>query len=105
LADLEETTVFSSRGNFQRVSDVTEISFRNTLDRIQRLDGRTTVTVVGRRAEGVGPRAFSQQLGRWMQVIPLPRGYTWSEDSVSRQTAAQIDELLGAGLLSVVLVF
>src|SRR5690606_37733223 len=43
--------------------------------------------------------------GRWMQVIPLPRGYTWSEDSVSRQTAAQIDELLGAGLLSVVLVF
>ena len=105
LFDLKETRVFSNRGNLQRVGDVTTVGFKKTLDSIHRTNGKTTVTVLGRRTEGVGPREFSQTLQQLMSKFPMPRGYTWAEDSMSRQTAAQIRDLLEAGALSVVLVF
>ncbi len=105
LTDLRETRVFSNRGNFQRLDDMTDVGFRKTLGSIYRRDGRTTITVLGRRAEGVSPNEFSQILSSVMSKFPMPRGYTWAEDSMSQQTAAQIAELIQAGLLSIVLVF
>ncbi|MCA8957309.1 MAG: efflux RND transporter permease subunit [Planctomycetes bacterium] len=105
LHDLRETLVFSNRGSRQRLGDMARIEFRKTMDNIARDNGRTTVTVLGRRAEGIGPKQFSATLRGIMSKFALPRGYEWSEDSMTQQTSAQIAELMQAGLLSVVLVF
>jgi HAE1 family hydrophobic/amphiphilic exporter-1 len=84
---------------------MTAVEFRKSLNAIDRMDGRTTVTVLGRRAEGFGPKELSDLLAGVMEKFSLPRGYSWSEQSVSQETAAQIAELVQAGALSVVLVF
>ncbi len=105
LADLRETEVFSSRGNFQDLESLSQIRFQETLDSITRLDGRTTVSLVGQRKQGIGPRKFSRQLQRVMQQFALPSGYAWSEDSMSQQTELQLTQLAQAGILSIVLVF
>src|SRR5690606_33128486 len=85
--------------------DLSEIRFERAMHEIERSDGRTSVTIVGKRSEGVGPRAFSQELAQVMRRFPLPRGYRWSEESVFRQQEEQMSELLSAGVLSVTLVF
>ena len=105
LSDLRETLVFTDRGGFQRVGDLTEIRFEKSLGSISRLNGKTTVSLVGRRANGVGPADFSNALGEIMADFPLPRGYEWSEESMSRQTATQIWDLVNVAFLSVTLVF
>lgn len=105
LTDLKETRVFSGSGSTQRISDLASIGFQPTMNSIYRVDGRTTVTLLGRRTEGVGPKELTKMLEVEMARFPLPRGYHWSEHSMSQETAAQINELLQAGLLSIVLVF
>jgi HAE1 family hydrophobic/amphiphilic exporter-1 len=105
LAVLKETKVFSNRGSTQRVGDMADVNFTPTMGSITRVDGRTTVTVLGRRTKGIGPKEFTKMLGSVMAKFPLPRGYEWSEHSMSTETAAQITELLQAGVLSIVLVF
>jgi len=97
--------VFSSRGNTQRLGDMAKISFKPMMDSVNRVDGRTTVTLLGRRTTGVGPNQLTEMLKSEMAKFPMPRGYSWSEHSMSRETAAQITELIQAGLLSIVLVF
>lgn len=105
LLDLKDTQVFGSRGAFQRVDDLSKIRFRRSLQTIERNDGRTSVAILGRRAETVGPLAFSAALAKAMAKIPLPRGYSWREDSPSTQTQMEFKELLQALGLSIVLVF
>jgi HAE1 family hydrophobic/amphiphilic exporter-1 len=105
LKDLQETQVYGRSGAFQRVDELSTIRFRKTLGTIDRNDGRTSVTLLGRRAEGVGPLAFSAVLNKTMARVALPRGYDWIEDSSSKQTGAEIKELLQALGLSIVLVF
>ena len=105
MLDLKDTEVFAGTGTFQRLADLSEIRFERAMHEIERSDGRTSVTIVGKRSEGVGPRAFSQELAQVMRRFPLPRGYRWSEESVFRQQEEQMSELLSAGVLSVTLVF
>ena len=105
LTDLRETRVWSSRQSAQPLSDMAQIEFRKTLGSIFRRDGKTTVRVVGRRAEGIGPRAFSKLLNEEMRRFGLPRGYSWSEESASRDTEQEMLELWSALILSLILIF
>ncbi|MEZ5963483.1 MAG: efflux RND transporter permease subunit [Planctomycetota bacterium] len=105
LLDLKETEVFANTGTFQRLADLGEIRFERSMAEIERTDGKTSITIVGKRQDGVGPKAFSEDLARVMRHFPLPRGYSWSEDSVFRKQEEEMQELLSAGALSVTLVF
>lgn len=105
LVDLKETRVWKENGAFQRIGDLSQISFVRSLERINRLDRKTTIQLEGRRADGVTSIAFSDTLRRLMLENPLPRGYTWSEASYSNEIAEQLEELQSAGLLSIALVF
>jgi HAE1 family hydrophobic/amphiphilic exporter-1 len=105
LLDLKETQVFSGRGADPRIAEMSDVRIQKSLASIRRVDGRTGITIVGRRSDGVGARAFRAALEREMKRYPLPRGYSWSEDSPARESEEQIAELIQAMLLSVVLVF
>ncbi|MBK8978253.1 MAG: efflux RND transporter permease subunit [Planctomycetes bacterium] len=105
LFDLRETQVFNRRGSFQRVEDVSEIRFERSLETIRREDGKTHVSIVGERADGVSTRDFSELLRNVMGSTYLPRGYSWSEASRTTEVRAQLAQLADAGLLGVVLVF
>jgi HAE1 family hydrophobic/amphiphilic exporter-1 len=105
MLDLKETRVFSRSGAMQRLQDLSTVSLRRTLPRIESIDGRVHCTLVGRRAEGISSREFSDQLGAVMARFPLARGYSWSEDSGQRRTAQELVELLRIMALSVTLVF
>lgn len=105
LKDLKEAQVFASRGTFQRLGDVGTVRFQPMLPAIERKDGKTSLVIVGKRAPDVGANAFGEVLKRVMDRYVLPRGYSWAEDSASRDTQMQIRELLQAMLLSVTLVF
>lgn len=105
LYDLKETQVWSGGGTFQRLEDITNIRFVRSLDEINRIDGKTHVSVVGERAADAGPGDISVALREVMQSTPLPRGYSWSEESPSRDVELQLQELVDAGYLSLTLVF
>jgi HAE1 family hydrophobic/amphiphilic exporter-1 len=105
MLDLKNTEVFANTGTFQRLANLGEVRFERAMNEIERNDGRTSITIVGKRKDGVGPKAFSEDLRKVMQRYPLPRGYSWSEDSVFREQEEQMSELLSAGALSVTLVF
>lgn len=105
MDDLRETQVFSSKGAFQRLSDLGDIRFEPTMPGITRIDGKTSSTIIGRRITGVGPREFTEKLKRMLSQYSFPVGYSWIEDSPARDTAEQIKELAMAGGLSVLLVF
>ena len=93
LRDLKDTKVWSSRQSSQAIDEMARIRFRKTLGSIFRRDGKTTVSLVGRRTPGTGPRAFSKILHNTMRRFPMPRGYSWEEDSASRDTEQQMQEL------------
>jgi len=105
LKDLKDTRVWSSRQSSQSIDEMARIRFRKALGTIFRRDGKTTVTLVGRRTPGTGPRAFSKILSSNMRRFKMPAGYSWEEDSASRETERQMDELRDAGTLSVILIF
>jgi HAE1 family hydrophobic/amphiphilic exporter-1 len=105
LFDLRETQVFSQGGAFQRLADITDIRFQRSLDEINRIDGKTHVTLVGERAPDVDPGRMALVLREIMQSSPLPRGYSWSEESASNDVMLQLQELLDAAWLSITLVF
>jgi HAE1 family hydrophobic/amphiphilic exporter-1 len=105
LLDLKETQVLAGESSFQRLGDLSHIRFRQSLGSIERTDGRTHVSIIGRRAEGVGPLALTSVLEDVMRRYPLPRGYSWSEVSKYRESREQTTELGGALLLGIVLIF
>jgi HAE1 family hydrophobic/amphiphilic exporter-1 len=105
MLDLKDTEVFAGTGTLQRLADLGDIRFERAMNEIERIDGRTSITIVGKRRDGVGPKAFSEELGRLMRRYPMPRGYSWSEDSAFREQEEQMNELYSAGALSVTLVF
>lgn len=105
LLDLKETQVFSSSGQFQRLGSITDIGFRRTLGEIRHRDGKTVVSLVGRRSDDVTSGAMSAKLEEVMRGVALPRGYEWTEESRRGEMQGQFNELLDAFLLSVVLVF
>lgn len=106
LLDLKDTQVITARGGtFQRLDDLSQVRFERTLQSIERRDGRTSLVILGRRTPEAGPLAFSEALGQALGKIPFPRGYSWAEDSSSRQAQMEIKELAQAFLLAVTLVF
>lgn len=105
MLELKDTRVFSAAGATQRLSDLGSVRMRRTLPTIDSIDGRVQVTVVGRRAEGTGSRAMSSALADEMATFPLARGYSWSEESGQKATAAELEELLRIMALSITLVF
>ncbi len=105
LYDLKETKVYSTSGTFQRIDDVAEIRFERALSQIRRTDGKTNVTIVGERAPDIGARELSDTLGKVLSTTQLPRGYSWSEDSPTRDVQLQLAEIWDAFLLALVLVF
>jgi HAE1 family hydrophobic/amphiphilic exporter-1 len=105
LKDLKDTQIWSRRQSAQSLDEMARIRFQKALGSIFRRDGKTTVTLVGRRTPGVGPRAFSGILKSNMRRFPMPKGYSWEEDSASRETERQMEELRDAGILSVILIF
>lgn len=105
LLDLKDTEVFANTGSFQRLADLGEIKFEKAMAEIERFDGKTSLTIVGKRQDGIGPKVFSEELRKVMRRYPLPRGASWSEDSAFRAQEEQMSELLSAGLLSITLVF
>jgi len=105
LLDLKDTQVFSSRGNFQRLSSLADIQFEEAVSSIRRQDGRTNVTLVGRRAAGVGAGEMGRVLSSVMKRHPLPRGYSWTDESQFREEQVEMGELLDALYLGITLVF
>ncbi len=105
LLDLKEFKVWSEGGEFQRLEDISDITFRQSLRSIERLDGKTQVTLVGKRKSGVATHAMSAKIREAMDEVVLPRGYSWSEDSRTMDLRAQMEELRDAGILSITLVF
>ncbi|MEM7201736.1 MAG: efflux RND transporter permease subunit [Planctomycetota bacterium] len=105
LVDLKESLVFSGRQVFQRLASLADVRFEPAMGSVTRIDGRTNVTIVGRRAEGVGATALSKELQRVMQTFPLPRGYSWREESTFMSNQEQMFELMDALLLGVIFVF
>lgn len=105
MLDLKDTRVFGATGGTQRLSDLGSVRMRRTLPTIDSIDGRVQVTVVGRRAEGVGSRDMSNALADEMATFPLARGYSWSEESGQKKTQAELAELLRIMALSITLVF
>lgn len=104
MLDLKETQVFAGRA-FQRLADMSDIRFTKSMGSIARSDGRIHVTIVGRRAPGVGPAELSAKLQQVLRRFPLPRGYSWSDESQFLESQAEMDELQGALLLGITLVF
>ena len=105
LLDLKETLIWSPGGEFRRLGDLSEITFQRMVPNINSIDNRTNVVLVGSRAPGVGPREMQTVLERVMDGVSLPRGYSWSEDSPSREAEEEIRALLLSMLLSITLVF
>lgn len=105
LLDLKEFKIWSEGGNFQRLDDLSRISFRESLKAIDRLDGKTQVTLIGKRQPGVATAVMSARIRELMDDTVLPRGYSWSEDSRKGEIQVQMDELRNAGILSITLVF
>ena len=105
MLDLKETDVFSQQGTYQRLGDLATVSYEASMGEISRRDGRTSVTILGKRQDGVGPKVFSEDLRVVMRRFPMPRGYSWTEDSIFSDQAAQMAELASAGILSITLVF
>lgn len=105
LLDLKDTQVFARGGSYQRLDDLGSIGFQKAVTSIESQDNRVNVVIVGHRRAGVSSRDMSQQLRASMAMLPLPSGYSWSEESVQRQTGQEITELLQSVALSVVLVF
>ena len=104
LYDLKETQIWAG-GVFQSLDDIAEIRFVKTLDEINRIDGKTHVTVVGERKADATTTDIATALREVMRTTTLPRGYSWSEESPSREVQMQLAEILDAGYLSVTLVF
>ena len=104
LWDLKETKVFAGTGGFQRVDNVVDIRFQRSLGSINRIDGKTQVSIVGERAPGVAPQEMTAILRNVMESTVLPRGYSWSEASPSNDADQDMSELVDAGFLSVVLI-
>jgi HAE1 family hydrophobic/amphiphilic exporter-1 len=105
LLDLKETQVWSGGGAFQRLDDLSEIRFVRALDEINRIDGKTHVTLVGERAAEVPADRIAAVLREVMRSTTLPRGYSWSEESSASEVQVQLRELIDAGYLSLTLVF
>ena len=105
LFDLKETRVWRRDGTYQRIDDLAEIRFERALQTISRKDGKTNISIVGERAADVDNAALADVLRDVMASTPLPRGYSWSDDSATRDIALQLAELLDAGFLGFVLVF
>ncbi|MEY4672740.1 MAG: hypothetical protein RL148_524 [Planctomycetota bacterium] len=104
MVELRSTQVRGRGGAQQQLSTLGSLQYRRTLDDIESVDGRVNVVVVGKRAEGVTSRAMSTVLSRTMEDFGLAQGYSWSEESVQRESQAQMTELLWAVLLSIVLI-
>ncbi len=105
MLDLKDTEVFSNTGSFQRLGDLGEVRYEKAMAEIERFDGKTSITIVGKRQDGIGPKVFSEDIRKIMRRYPLPRGCSWSEDSAFREQETQIQELLQALALGVLLVF
>jgi HAE1 family hydrophobic/amphiphilic exporter-1 len=105
LFDLKETRVFAETGSYQRLADLSGIGIEKTLGNVARIDGKTSVSIVGRRAEGAAPAALQERIRNVMDRIPLPRGYSWRDDSVNVRAQQEIGELLSAMALGITLVF
>lgn len=104
LLDLKETEVFARR-QFQRLADMSSIRFTDALGSVKRTDGRIHVTIVGRRAIDVGPAALSSKLEEIMRRHPLPRGYSWTDESQFVESQEEMGELMDALYLGITLVF
>ncbi len=105
LLDLKEARVFSDRGAFQELASMADFRLERSLGTIERVEGRTHVSLIGRRADGVGPAQLSRALHGVMGSFPLPRGTSWEEESGLRDTEEDVSELMGALYLSITLVF
>jgi HAE1 family hydrophobic/amphiphilic exporter-1 len=105
LLDLKETQVFADTGAYQRLADLSGIGIAKTLGNVERLDGKTSVSIVGRRAEGASPGALRDNIRKLMDRLALPRGYSWRDDSVNVRAQQEIGELLSAMALGITLVF
>ena len=105
LLDLQDTQVFARGGTFQRLADLGDIEFQKAVTSIESQDNRVNVVLVGRRKAAVPAREMSRQLRTAMRMLPLPSGYSWSEESVQKETGQEIAELLQSVALSIVLVF
>ena len=105
LLDLKATQVWSEGGTFRELANLAEVRFRDALERIKRIDGRTALQVRGKRADDVTSGEMSDLLTAVMATVALPRGYSWSEASYSGEISAQLEELGRAGLLAITLVF
>jgi len=97
--------VFADTGSYRRLADLGAIGMAKTLDEIERIDGKTSVTIVGRRADGVGPAALKAAVHRVMQPLDLPRGYSWRDDSANIRAREELGALISAMLLGITLVF
>ncbi|MCC6783071.1 MAG: efflux RND transporter permease subunit [Planctomycetes bacterium] len=104
LWDLKETKVFAGTRGFQRVEDLVDVRFQRALSEIDRIDGKTQVSIVGDRRDGVSSQAMSAVLRTVMESTALPRGYEWSEASPNRETTEDFRELADAGFLAVILI-
>ena len=104
LWDLKETRIYAGAAGFRRVDDLVDISFQRSLREINRIDGKTQVSIVGDRVDSVTSQAMSSVLRDVMESTTLPRGYSWSEASPNRDLEAELEEMADAGLLSIVLI-
>ncbi|MBI5852449.1 MAG: efflux RND transporter permease subunit [Planctomycetes bacterium] len=102
--DLKETKVFAGASGFQRVDDLVDVRFERSLAEIDRIDGKTQVTVVGDRRDTVSAQQMSVVLRDVMGATFLPRGYEWSEASPNREAQEDFKELADAGFLAIVLI-
>ncbi len=105
IVDLKETQIYSGHGSFQSLATMVDIEFEPAMGEIERADGRTHVTLVGQREDGVGPLQFSRVLADAMASIPLPRGYGWEERSQFVDSREQVFALMDALYLGITLVF
>ncbi len=105
LRDLKNTRVWAAANSFQKLDDLADIRFQESMDEIESRDGQVNVVLVGKRKPDVTARDMSSKLTGLMRTFPLEQGYRWSEDSKYREASQEITEILQSMLLSITLVF
>ncbi len=105
MSDLKNTRVSSDSGAFLKLEELSQIRTSKSLGSIWRVDGKSSVTIVGRRQAGIGPVQMNREVAKLMRRFPMPLGYSWSDESSFKETEMQMGELLQSLGLGIALVF
>lgn len=96
-----------SNGQIQQVpiSSVADFSYSTTYNAIRRLDSDRVVTVFSNVLQGYNANEINAELGKMMEIYPLPQGYTYEFTGEQQQQAEDMAFLSTAFMVALFCIF